>query len=84
MKERIVEQLKHVGSGYELDKLPKALLNAVVETSIPIINAEMRKAEKRAIQKLINERFVAKVVKTTLEKKVVRRTRTPSKLSSSE
>ena len=57
MKDRIVEQLKHVGSGYELDKLPKALLNAVVEAALPIIEAEVRKAEDRAIQKTINEKF---------------------------
>lgn len=72
MKSKIVEQLKHLGSGYELDKLPVALLNSVVEATLPIIEKNVRKAEDRAIQKTVNERFVAKVLKTTLEGKAPR------------
>jgi|GEM_PF-5480080 len=75
MKDRIIEQLKNVGHGYELDKLPKALLNAVVESSLPIIVKDIRKAEDRSIQKTINEKFVAKVLKATLEQKTQKRTR---------
>ncbi len=69
MKEKIIAKLKQIGKGYELDKLPPALLKAVIDSSIPLIEKEVIKAEERAIQKLINERFVAKVLKSALERK---------------
>ncbi len=68
MKDKIIARLKQIGKGYELDKLPPALLNAVVDSSIPLIELERQKAEDRTIQRLINERFVAKAIKVALEK----------------
>ncbi len=73
MKEKIITRLKQIGKGYELDKLPPVLLKAVIDSSIPLIEAEIKKAEDRAIQRLINERFVAKVIKTKLENRPSRR-----------
>lgn len=69
MRNKIIERLKNVRPGYDLDKLPTTLLKAVIETAIPLIEQETRKAEERAIKKMVNERFIAKVIKTTLEKK---------------
>ncbi len=66
MKEKIIARLKQFGKSYELDKLPPALLKAVIDSSIPLIEKEIIKAEERAIQKLINERFVGKVLKSLL------------------
>jgi hypothetical protein len=77
MKNKITEKLKHIGRGYELDKLPPALLKAVVDAAILLLDAEIKKAEDRAIQKVVNEKFVARVIKATLEK------RTPAKSKSS-
>jgi len=68
MKNKITEQLKHVGRGYDLDKLPPALLKAVVDAAIPLLDAEIKKAEDRAIQKVVSRKFVARVIKTTLER----------------
>ncbi|MDQ8184251.1 hypothetical protein [Pelagicoccus sp. SDUM812002] len=67
MKDKIIARLKQIGRGYELDKLPPVLLKAVIDSSIPLIEAELKKAEDRAIQKMITERFVARVIKTALE-----------------
>ncbi len=72
MRNKIIARLKHVRPGYDLDKLPTTLLEAVVETAIPLIEQEAREAEERAIQKMVNDRFIAKVIKTTLEKKTGR------------
>ncbi len=69
MEDKIIARLKRIGHGYELDKLPPALLKAVIQSALPLIEQEIRKAETKAIQKLINERFVAKVIKQTLERK---------------
>jgi len=69
MKDKIIARLKQIGRGYELDKLPPALLKAVIESALPLIEKEIEKAEGRAIYKQINERFVAKAIKTALEKK---------------
>lgn len=79
MKNKITEKLKHIGRGYELDKLPPALLKAVVDAAIPLLDAEMKQAESRAIQKVVNEKFVAKVIKATLEGRGVGKAR-PSKV----
>lgn len=78
MKAKITERLKHVGRGYDLDKLPPALLDAVTGTALPLIEAELSKAEERAIQKIITEKFVAKVIKSALEGKAGRRSKTSS------
>ena len=84
MKSKITERLKHVGLGYNLDKLPSDLLQAVIESAIPVIEREVRKAEDRAIQKIINEKFVAKVIKVTLERKAPRRSRPAENLASKD
>ncbi len=82
MKARITERLKHVGRGYDLDKLPSALLEKVVDEASPLIGAELSKAEERAIQKIITEKFVAKVIKSALEGTPPRRSRaSPNKLT---
>jgi len=70
-----------VRPGYDLDKLPTNLLKAVIETAIPLIGQEARKAEERAIQKMVNERFIAKVIKTTLEQKTGRQPKQVQKRS---
>ncbi|WP_269541676.1 hypothetical protein [Cerasicoccus fimbriatus] len=75
MKAKITERLKHVGRGYDLDKLPPALLETVIDAASPLIEAELGKAEERAIQKIITEKFVAKVIKSALEAKPARRSR---------
>lgn len=71
MKNKITARLKHVGRGYELDKLPPALLKAVVDAAMPLLDAEIKKAEEKAIQKVVNEKFVAKAIKSALERKSV-------------
>jgi len=81
MRNRIIERLKNVRPGYDLDKLPTNLLKAVIETAIPLIGQEARKAEERAIQKMVNERFIAKVIKTTLEQKTGRQPKQVQKRS---
>lgn len=78
MKNKIIDRLKHVGRGYSLDKLPTALLKAVIESAIQVIEEEVRKAEDRAIQKMVNEKFVAKVIKTTLENRSPTRKKQPT------
>ena len=75
MKQKILGRLKEVGPGYELDKLPPAILKAVIETATPIIVEEFGKAEDRIVEKVITAKFVAKVIKTVLEGKVRRRSR---------
>ncbi len=67
MKTRITERLKTIGKGYDLDKLPPMLLKAIVETAQPLIEAEVAKAEEKAVQRIVNEKFVARVLKATLE-----------------
>lgn len=81
MRNKIIDRLKHVRPGYDLDKLPTTLLKAVIETAIPMIEQEARKAEERAIQKMVNERFIAKVIKTTLEQKTGRQPKQVQKRS---
>lgn len=70
MKNKITEQLKHIARGYELDKLPPALLKAVVDSAMPLVDAEIKKAESRAVQKVVSGKFVARVIKTTLESRM--------------
>ncbi len=84
MKTKITERLKHVANGYELDKLPPSLLNAVVEAAIPLIEVDVKKAEERAIQKIVTERFVAKAIKGALEGKSDRRRKATDKGTSEE
>ncbi len=52
MKEKIIVRLQQIGKGHDLDKLPPALLKAVIESSIPLIEKEARKAEERASEYL--------------------------------
>ncbi|MDP0495296.1 MAG: hypothetical protein Q7Q73_03720 [Verrucomicrobiota bacterium JB024] len=66
MKARITDRLKKVGKGYDLDKLPPLLLKAVVDEAQPLIDAEVTKAEEKAVQRIVNEKFVARVIKETL------------------
>lgn len=82
MKAKITERLKHVGRGYDLDKLPPALLETVIDAASPLIEVELAKAEERAIQKIVTEKFVAKVIKSALEGKTARRSKaSPVKLA---
>lgn len=76
MKQKILERLKHVGPGYELDKLPPAILKAIVDTATPLITSEFSKAEDRIVSKVITGKFVARVFKTVLEGNARRRSRT--------
>lgn len=69
MKAKITDRLKKVGKGYDLDKLPPMLLKAVVDEAQPLIDAEVTKAEEKAIQRIVNEKFVARVIKDTLSGK---------------
>ena len=78
MKQKILERLKQVGPGYELDKLPPAILKAVIDTATPLIAAEFSKAEDRIVSKVVTGKFVARVFKTVLEGKAQRRSRTVS------
>lgn len=82
MKAKITVRLKNVGRGYDLDKLPPALLETVIDAASPLIEAEINKAEERAIQKIVTEKFVAKVIKSALEGKAGRRSKaSPDKLA---
>lgn len=78
MKQKILERLKQVGPGYELDKLPPAILKAVIDTATPLIASEFSKAEDRIVSKVVTGKFVARVIKTVLEGKPRRRPRTVS------
>jgi len=66
MKAKITDRLKKVGKGYDLDKLPPLLLKAVVDEAQPLIEAEVAKAEEKAVHRIVNEKFVARVIKDTL------------------
>ncbi len=78
MKQKILERLKQVGPGYQLDKLPPAILKAVIDTATPLIAEEFSKAEDRIVSKVVTAKFVAKVIKTVLEGKPRRRSRSAS------
>lgn len=75
MRARIIERLKQVGRGYDLDKLPPALLNTIIEAATPALASEISKAEERAIQKVVTEKFVTKAFKSALEGKPTKRSR---------
>lgn len=66
MKAKVTDRLKTVGKGYDLDKLPPMLLKAVVDEAQPLIEREVAKAEDKAVQRLVNEKFVARVIKDAL------------------
>ena len=76
MKQKILDQLKQVGPGYQLDKLPPAILKSVIDTATPLIAEEFSKAEDRIVSKVVTAKFVAKVIKSVLEGKPRRRPRT--------
>ncbi len=75
MKQKILERLKQVGPGYQLDKLPPAILKAVIDTATPLIVEEFSKAEDRIVSKVVTAKFVAKVIKAVLEGKARRRSK---------
>ncbi len=54
MKTKIIARLKQIGKGYDLDKLPPALLNSVIESSIPLIEVERQKVPT-VLTSLLNE-----------------------------
>ncbi|NET39447.1 MAG: hypothetical protein F6K19_47030 [Cyanothece sp. SIO1E1] len=64
--------------GYELDKLSPAILIAVVDTATPLIASEFSKAEDRIVSKVITGKYVARVIKTVLEGKARKRSKTVS------
>ena len=78
MKQKILDRLKRVGPGYELDKLPPAILKAVIDTATPVIIAKFNKAEDRIVSKVVTAKFVARAIKTVLEGKPLRRSRSAS------
>lgn len=69
MKAKITERLKIIGKGYELDKLPPRLLSAVIDYALPQVEDELKKAEQRALEKIVTEGFVVRAIKTALESK---------------
>ena len=74
MKAKITDRLKTVCKGYDLDKLPPMLLRAIIDEAQPLIEAEIAKAEEKAVQRIVNEKFVARVIKDTLSGKRRRKT----------
>lgn len=78
MKQKILERLKQVGPGYELDKLPPAILKTVIDTATPLIASEFSKAEDRIVSKVVTAKFVARVIKSVLEGKVRRQSTSAS------
>ena len=78
MKQKILGRLKEVGPGFELDKLPPAILKAIIDTATPLIESEYKKAEDRIVSKVVTAKFVAKVIKAVLEGKARRRSKPTS------
>ena len=72
MRQKILGRLKEVGPGYELDKLPPAILKTVIDAATPVIAEEFSKAENHIVEKVITAMFVVKVINTVLECKVRR------------